>query len=242
MLFSVIYSVDVPEFESLDRFAPPDADELWSVTGEGSTEYSYLEGDWENGSHKKWCAILNREQFDEFVRKCHLSAESTETMGSIGAPGCGFWASAISFNSCDEDCIANAYVTPLPEVKRELNETKPTGTALNKRFSRFMADPVLLRRPLMISSKEPLFQLGQVVTTPAALQILSDANISPFQLLNRHVRGDFGECYKEDWEANEQAVKEGDRIFSVYKVGKETLWLITEADRSSTCVLTPDDY
>lgn len=120
MLFSVIYSVDCPEDEDINRFAPPDLD-LWDQTeGDEQYEYGYLEGCWENGSHRKWCAVLDRQQFDEFVDHCGLFAESTETMGSLGAPGFGFgWAPAISFVSHDPDCIQNAYVTPIPEVERE---------------------------------------------------------------------------------------------------------------------------
>jgi len=113
MQFSVIYSVDCPEDVDVTDFASPDLD-LWDETeGNEQYEYSYLEGQWENGTHRKWCAILDREQFDEFVERCGLFAERCETMGSIGAPGFGFgWAPAISFNGDQEDCIANAYVTP----------------------------------------------------------------------------------------------------------------------------------
>ena len=120
MKFSVIYSVDCPEHEDISRHAPPDL-ELWDQTeGDEQYEYSYLEDRWENGSHRKWCAILSRKQFDEFVERCGLIAESTETMGSIGAPGFGFgWAPAISFRSDDSDAIQSAYVTPLPEVRKE---------------------------------------------------------------------------------------------------------------------------
>jgi hypothetical protein len=120
MQFSVIYSVDCPEDENIARFAPPDLD-LWDQTeGDERYEYGYLEDRWENGSHRKWCAILDREQFDEFVEQCGLVAESTETMGSLGAPGFGFaWAPAISFSSHDSDAIQSAYVTPIPEVKSE---------------------------------------------------------------------------------------------------------------------------
>ncbi len=123
MQFSIIYSADVPEDEDISRFEPPRL-ELWDETEDGPSEYAYLEGEWENGTHKKWCAILTREQFDEFVDHCGLSAESTRTMGSIGAPGFGFgWAPAISFNGDHEDAICNAYVTPLPEVTRsEFND------------------------------------------------------------------------------------------------------------------------
>lgn len=118
MQFSVIYSADVPEDVDVMAYAPPQLN-VWDETENGPSEYSYLEGEWENGTHRKWCAILSREQFDEFVTHCGLSAERTETMGSIGAPGFGFgWAPAISFVNDDAACIANAYVTPVPEVER----------------------------------------------------------------------------------------------------------------------------
>lgn len=118
MQFSVIYSVDVPDDADIARYAPPDLD-LWNETEDDDQyEYGHLEGRWENGSHRKWCAILEREQFDEFVEHCGMFAESTETMGSIGAPGFG-WAPAISFTSDDPDAIQSAYVTPLPQTKWE---------------------------------------------------------------------------------------------------------------------------
>lgn len=120
MHFSVIYSVDCPESENINRHAPPDLEPWDQTEGDDEYQYSYLEGDWERGSHRKWCAILDREQFDDFVSHCGLFAESTETMGSLGSPGFGFgWAPAISFDSADENAICNAYVTPVPHTKRE---------------------------------------------------------------------------------------------------------------------------
>lgn len=121
MQFSIIYSVDCPEDIDIDDFAPPQVEELWDETeGNEQYEYGYLEGRWEQGSHRKFVAILDREQFDEFVERCGLFAEDVETMGSLGAPGFGFgWAAAISFNGDDPDAIQNAYVTPIPETKRE---------------------------------------------------------------------------------------------------------------------------
>ena len=120
MLFSVIYTVDVPEDVDVLDLAPPQVEELWDETeGDEHYEYGYLEGQWEKGQHRKWCAILSREQFDEFVNKCGLNAENCETMGSVGAPGFGFgWAPAISFTSDDPDAIQSAYVTPLPETSK----------------------------------------------------------------------------------------------------------------------------
>ena len=95
----------------------------------------------------------------------------------------------------------------------------------------------------MIAPNKPLFSLGSGVTyTPAAIEIMLRLVIQARVFLNRHIHGDFGDCNKEDWAANELAIAEGHRIFSVYNFGEDTLWVITEADRSSTCVLTPNDY
>jgi len=117
MQFSVIYSADVPEGVSIKDYAPPQVGRLWSLTeGDEQFEYSYLEGRWEKGKHRKWVALLTRKQFDAFVSKLSLYADSTETMGSLGAPGFGFgWSPAISFNADHEDAIVNAYVTPIPQ-------------------------------------------------------------------------------------------------------------------------------
>lgn len=120
MQFSVIYSVDVPKGVSIKDYTPPQVRKLWDKTeGDEQYEYDYLEGNWTKGRHRKWVAILNREQFDAFIEKVGLYAEGTETMGSIGAPGFGFgWSPAISFTSDDREAILNAYVTPLPETSK----------------------------------------------------------------------------------------------------------------------------
>ena len=94
----------------------------------------------------------------------------------------------------------------------------------------------------MIEITKPLFRLGQVVSTPAALELLSANEIAPFELLSRHSSGDWGDLDDEDKEANDHALEHGDRIFSSYSVGKEKVWAITEADRSSTCLLLPEEY
>jgi hypothetical protein len=122
MLFSVIYTADCPHTESIARFRPPRVRKLWDLTeGDGQYDYGYGEGDWERGKHRKWCGMLTKEQFREFVQAVGLFADDAQTMGSLGAPGSGFgWAPAISFSGGgDQRAVLNAYVTPIPEVKKE---------------------------------------------------------------------------------------------------------------------------
>ncbi len=120
MQFSVIYSADTPGDVDVLAYAPPDLD-LWDETEDDDQyEYGYLEGSWEQGHHRKWCAILDREQFEEFIDELGFVGETTETMGSLGAPGLGFGLSpAISFRADDPDAILDAYVTPVPEVRKK---------------------------------------------------------------------------------------------------------------------------
>ena len=94
------------------------------------------------------------------------------------------------------------------------------------------------------SNRRQRFPLGQIVSTPAALDALTKSGDSAHGLLMRHVTGDFGTVCKADWQANEDAIANGERVFSAYmlKDGETKVWVITEADRSSTCVLMPEDY
>lgn len=88
MLFSVIYSADCPSTESIARFRPPHARRHWDRTeGDEQYSYTYLEGDWERGKHRKWAAMLTKDEFREFIKATGLVAEDVETMGSLGAPG-----------------------------------------------------------------------------------------------------------------------------------------------------------
>ena len=90
---------------------------------------------------------------------------------------------------------------------------------------------------------KPLFQLGKIVATPGALEALDEAKQIPITFLHRHQSGDWGECCDEDKKENDLSVREGFRIFSIYHTSKgQKIWVITEADRSSTCILLPDEY
>ena len=89
----------------------------------------------------------------------------------------------------------------------------------------------------------PLFQLGEVVSTPGALEAMQAAIVSPLALLHRHLRGDWGNLDKHDKQLNDLAIKDGSRIFSAYEITPTTkVWLITEADRSATTFLLPSEY
>jgi len=95
----------------------------------------------------------------------------------------------------------------------------------------------------MIDVPRPLFLLGRVVGTPGAVEALQEIGTDPSELLDRHVTGDFGDIPEEDLGLNEAAIQDGSRIFSVYKLrGDLTIWIITEADRSSTCLMLPEEY
>jgi hypothetical protein len=88
----------------------------------------------------------------------------------------------------------------------------------------------------------PLFPLGRVCTTPGAISALEETGTDALALLRRHAAGDWGEVTPEDAKENELSVCEGFRVLSSYVVDKERIWIITEADRSSTCLLLPSEY
>jgi hypothetical protein len=82
--------------------------------------------------------------------------------------------------------------------------------------------------------------LGRVVITPGALDALDPLDVH--KALKRHQSGDWGEVGPSDAQENDLSVKEGFRILSAYRSGDVRFWIITEADRSSTCVLLPEEY
>jgi hypothetical protein len=91
--------------------------------------------------------------------------------------------------------------------------------------------------------KNPLFDLGQTVATPGAIEALQQSNVSPSSLLTRHQSGDWGDLCDEDVAENNYALDHGYRLFSSYQITEATkIWVITEADRSVTTLLLPEDY
>ena len=94
------------------------------------------------------------------------------------------------------------------------------------------------------TKQQPLFSLGQIVATPGALAALGKAGQTPLEFLERHVRGDWGELDEEDRKENQLSLKRGFRLLSSYRTssGDTKVWVITEADRSVTTLLLPEEY
>jgi len=89
--------------------------------------------------------------------------------------------------------------------------------------------------------KKPKFDFGRLFITLPAQSTLAHEDV--MAALSRHITGDWGDCCKEDWKENDLSLREGFRLFSVYHDKKGTkFWVITEADRSATTVLLPEDY
>jgi hypothetical protein len=87
------------------------------------------------------------------------------------------------------------------------------------------------------------FPLGRVVATPGALRVLEEANQNAFEFLAKHQAGDWGELCEEDIRENEFSVLNGFRILSAYRTRNDVkIWVITEADRSATTLLLPEEY
>jgi hypothetical protein len=84
--------------------------------------------------------------------------------------------------------------------------------------------------------------LGRVVATPGALKLLSETGKDPFGYITRHAAGDWGNLCAFDRRQNEIALREGYRVLSSYDVLEDRVWVITEADRSVTTILLPEEY
>ena len=96
-----------------------------------------------------------------------------------------------------------------------------------------------------------VFNTGQIVATRGVYDLAcQNPDFAKFaqKSLNRHVKGDWGDVDDEDKQTNDQALKQGTRLLSAYndgrfpKNGVATIWIITEADRSATTILFPDEY
>jgi hypothetical protein len=86
---------------------------------------------------------------------------------------------------------------------------------------------------------QPRFPLGRTVATPGSIEL----GIDLASYMHRHHCGDWGDLCDEDKQSNEDALIHGDRILSCYQVGGgNRIYIITEHDRSSTCIMLPEEY
>ena len=101
---------------------------------------------------------------------------------------------------------------------------------------------------IAMNTNKPLFDLGQTVATPAALEAIATAEQNHSQFIQRHVTGDFGDLCDEDRELNVAAIEDGSRLLSVYHTKFDVkLYCITEAkddegQRAATTILLPEEY
>lgn len=87
------------------------------------------------------------------------------------------------------------------------------------------------------------FPLGRIVATPGAIQAMQGAGQSPAVFLARHAIGDWGDICTSDKLLNDEAIADEGRLLSAYETSKGVrLWVITEADRSATTILLPEEY
>ena len=92
-------------------------------------------------------------------------------------------------------------------------------------------------------SKQPAFELGQIVATPGALAALRKAEQQPGEFLTRHVSREWGDLSDEDRKENDYSLEHGFRLLSAYRTqAGDKLWIITESDRSVTTLLLPEEY
>lgn len=87
------------------------------------------------------------------------------------------------------------------------------------------------------------FPFGRIVSTPGALAAVEHSAEELLSFLQRHARGDWGEVCDDDRKENELSLQHGFRLLSAYTLKSGVkVWIITESDRSSTCVLLPEEY
>ncbi len=86
------------------------------------------------------------------------------------------------------------------------------------------------------------FSLGQLVWTQGINELVATGRLNPIPYITRHATGDWGDLDGEDKKANDWSLKNGERILSAYETPAGKIWIITEADRSATTMLLPDEY
>ena len=124
------------------------------------------------------------------------------------------------------------------------NESCPSQAGQNAPQETHAANASAEQAPAItaVSIRIPLFSMGRVVATPPAIATMQEHGMTALELLRRHVTGEWEEMNAEDAALNRLSVTTGGRIFSAFVRDNVTIWVITESDRSSTCLLLPSCY
>ena len=86
------------------------------------------------------------------------------------------------------------------------------------------------------------FAAGAIYVTVGVTESINNETHRVIPLIERHLNQDWGDVCEEDKQSNNQALINCGRLLSSYKLGDETIWIITEADRSATTILLPSEY
>jgi hypothetical protein len=136
--------------------------------------------------------------------------------------------------------FANLYTDLLKGALAEVNWHEIAASWLNDFSPETGSEELAVAEPTAPNT-EPLFSLGRTVITPGALETISGDEVAA--AMSRHQHGDWGLVGEQDRAENELSLREGFRVLSVYETTTGTrFWIITEADRSVTTVLLPDEY
>lgn len=87
-----------------------------------------------------------------------------------------------------------------------------------------------------------LFPTGRLLATPTALDHLTGSGVDTLNIIRRHTSGDWGDIHPDDRHLNDQAVRNGSRVLSAYRIGTELIYVITEWDRRATTILLASEY
>lgn len=120
---------------------------------------------------------------------------------------------------------------------KERNLVMPNAEA----YADIMKDVYLPARGFASKLSSLRFHSGRVIITPPAEKLMQRHGIDPHQLLERHCNGDWGDQSDEDKKAWEKALEHGFSLMSVYKVGGEEVWLMTDVERTTTTFLSPEE-
>jgi len=120
-------------------------------------------------------------------------------------------------------------------------EDSYAATSVEERPNHIFRSVLVLRASGLVTPKT-LSSL-RTCSTPGALAAIADSLQEPAEFLTRHFARDWGDVSADDWKENNWSVENGCRLLSSYRTNAgDRLWVITEADRSVTTILLPEEY